>query len=417
MAGDRPNGPPSAQPRNDDWAAQFTASFRQTLSTVRMNTLNRPATDCHSPPVPSTIRNLPIVPSPPTDPKSQRFRSLLLGLSSTPCKWENPGLLDEALGVVPLQRIYDKAQEDSEFYTAIAQSQGPNVKPEWGYQDCVIRALLHWFKEEFFQWVNNPLCSRCRTRTIACGVVAPSQEEAARSAHRVELFRCANQLCLSYERFPRYNDAFVLLQTRRGRCGEWVNCFSMLCRAMGSRVRWVWNHEDYVWTEVYSVHRSRWVHVDCCEGQWDCPLLYSKGWSKKMSYIIAFSSDGCQDVTRRYVRSSDPSQAMSRTKCPEGVLLHILNEIRSLRRQNLDKAERFRLNKEDHVEEEELRGYFVGALALDVSRLALSGRHKLSDDAIAKAQESREQQSSAQDWVRSHGGDTGQNQPHDPRRN
>jgi peptide-N4-(N-acetyl-beta-glucosaminyl)asparagine amidase len=324
--------PPAELPPS--WAADLTQQFRRTLSTKRMNELSRrpgsqrrsspriptdyfvdnrapptaparhgfnaakqtpppptrqppavpgaheDASQQQPPPPPpsySSLKNLPTVPIPPTDSKSLRFRNFLLSLSNTPMQWENPGLLDEALSSIPLQRIYDEAQEEADLFAAEAASMGSHIKPAWGYQDCVIRALQKWFKREFFEWVNNPLCTTCGTRTVACGMAAPLPEESARNASRVELYQCANQHCLSYERFPRYNDAFVLLQTRRGRVGEWVNCFSMLCRAMGSRVRWVWNAEDHVWSEVYSVHRKRWVHVDPCEELWDAPLVYSQG--------------------------------------------------------------------------------------------------------------------------------------------
>ena len=63
----------------------------------------------------------------------------------------------------------------------------------------------------------------------------PTDEERRYGAHRVEAYRC--RTCGVTTRFPRYNHPGKLLQTRRGRCGEWANCFTLCCRAMGWEAR------------------------------------------------------------------------------------------------------------------------------------------------------------------------------------
>lgn len=126
-------------------------------------------------------------------------------------------------------------------------------------------------------------------------------------------------------------------------------------------------------------------------------LTSSPGWGKKMSYVIAFSADGCCDVTRRYVRNPT-DHALPRLKCSEGVLMHIIREINSMRRNDMEKKQKFQLQADDMREDAELRKYIIEALAFNISRILPGGDSEKgrSRTADADAQKAAEQAAEAQ---------------------
>ena len=59
--------------------------------------------------------------------------------------WE---LQEKARSVIPVDRLHEQAT-------------ARQVKePELSFQDLVLKELLHWFKFEFFKWVNEAPCER-----------------------------------------------------------------------------------------------------------------------------------------------------------------------------------------------------------------------------------------------------------------
>ncbi|KAE9095565.1 hypothetical protein PF010_g16660 [Phytophthora fragariae] len=203
--------------------------------------------------------------------------------------YESRKMQEEALKRIPVDVLHERAQA--------------NTSPMPSYQDELVKQLLHWFKREFFTWMNQPRCSACsHDKTRSVRTEGPSTaEEIAGQASRVEVYQCP--ACGALTRFPRYNDPVKLLDTRTGRCGEWANCFTLCCRAMGFEARYVLDVTDHVWTEVYSEHFKRWLHCDSCEDQLDCPLTYEVGWGKKLSYIFSFAHDEVVDTARRYTQN------------------------------------------------------------------------------------------------------------------
>eukprot|EP00605_Chrysophyceae_sp_TOSAG23-4_P001441 GSChrysophyteH1.ASY1.ANO1.1569.1 assembled CDS len=164
---------------------------------------------------------------------------------------------------------------------------------------AVIQGLLRWFKKHFFTWCSKPLCQNedCPAQ-VSAGVCSPEGDEIAGSASRVEKYVCSQ--CSSITRFPRYNNPATLLRTRTGRCGEWANCFHLICRSLAIDCAYVMDFTDHVWVELFVPSLGRYVHADPCEMSLDTPMVYEKGWSKKLTYVLSASRHGLTDVTPRY---------------------------------------------------------------------------------------------------------------------
>uniref|UniRef100_A0A8B9IKV8 Peptide-N(4)-(N-acetyl-beta-glucosaminyl)asparagine amidase n=1 Tax=Anser cygnoides TaxID=8845 RepID=A0A8B9IKV8_ANSCY len=256
--------------------------------------------------------------------------------------YEDPSLQQKALASIPLQQLKGKAQK--KLAQATRLDKGVHVNED----DFLLLELLNWFKNDFFHWVNSLPCSRCGGQTEhKSDKLTPTDDDLRWNASRVENHYC-NQ-CQFCNRFPRYSNPEKLLETRCGRCGEWANCFTLCCRAVGFEARYVWDCTDHVWTEVYSSSQKRWLHCDPCENACDKPLLYETGWGKKLSYIIAFSKDEVVDVTWRY--SCKHKEVLTRrTALSEATLREKINTLNRKRQRSLAESRKGELLQRTIVE-------------------------------------------------------------------
>lgn len=205
--------------------------------------------------------------------------------------------LDKALDAIDLPKIYsgvDRREKESKDL-------------ELGYEDFIVLETLDYFKNHFFKWVNKPECPNCHSdsdKMVGKGSRGPPTPNPDQIS-QIEIYYC--EMCAKEVTFPRINNPGKLLETRKGRCGEWVNCFILILKAVlgdEARIRYVWNKEDHVWCEYYSVKLGRYVHLDPCENAFDNPLLYCENWGKQMSWVIGIGEDYVVDLSSKYITAS-----------------------------------------------------------------------------------------------------------------
>ncbi|GAV55318.1 hypothetical protein ZYGR_0AS06420 [Zygosaccharomyces rouxii] len=264
------------------------------------------------------------------------FARELYGLSRRLCTiYENPDWHSKVLDILDLELIYGNVERMPK-------------KVEDEYTDNLVKELLRYFKNDFFQWCNQPNCDKCGPGSSkyqnTVSVVGPNEEEAKYDCHVVELYKC--NVCGTETRFPRYNDPAKLLETRKGRCGEWANLFTLILKSFGLEARYVWNREDHVWNEYYSPFLKKWVHLDSCEQSFDQPYIYAVNWNKSMSYCIAYSNDTVIDVSKRYIIKNQLPRDQIKENDLQFFCYYVTKQLRSSLRDN----EIYNLDCRDNLE-------------------------------------------------------------------
>jgi peptide-N4-(N-acetyl-beta-glucosaminyl)asparagine amidase len=158
--------------------------------------------------------------------------------------YERPEAQDAAREVIPIERLHDEARswmdsakarnDDSNINTGNNNVKSDDKTGSEGdrqrdvsFEEGLVRALLKWFKRDFFRWTDAPPCDRCQGPTSLWRPAhsQPTPLEESFLASIVEVYDCTS--CSVRTRFPRFNDPVKLLETRQGRCGEWANVWNL----------------------------------------------------------------------------------------------------------------------------------------------------------------------------------------------
>ena len=163
-------------------------------------------------------------------------------------------------------------------------------------------ALLKWFKT-FMNWTPKQIsCNNCNagkdsseiTQFMDFKVLAGDS-----NIRKIEVHTCSR--CGAVHHFPRYNDVLEIATTRTGRCSEWSILFGAILNSVSLNARIVQDYLDHCWNEV--LLDGKWVHVDSTLDypiSLDHPHFYEQNWKKNYAYVLAFTSDGIEDVTQKY---------------------------------------------------------------------------------------------------------------------
>ena len=163
-----------------------------------------------------------------------------------------------------------------------------------------LKSILQWFKRDFMRWIpKDPKCERCNLPMSSQFIRGISWN--LRSTERYICNNCGVTII-----FPRYGDILKIAERRTGRCSEWSMLFGALLNSLSVQTRIVHDYLDHCWNE--SLIDERWIHIDSTLAypiSFDHPYYYEQNWNKNYCYVLAFSSNGLEDVTQRYTQQWD----------------------------------------------------------------------------------------------------------------
>jgi Transglutaminase-like superfamily len=193
--------------------------------------------------------------------------------------------------------------------------------------------LLKWFKNDFMKWTpKDPVCDVCVNRNDSSSNVIDSDDSCRSGAaatarmqikkiivgdswkmRKAEVFVCSTCKC-EYV-FPRYAEILKIAENKTGRCSEWSMLFGSMLSSLGIKARIVHDFLDHCWNEAMlfssSSENGQWLHVDSTLDypiSLNHPYHYEQNWSKEYQYVLAFTADKVEDVTKTYTQKFETIQ-------------------------------------------------------------------------------------------------------------
>jgi len=172
-----------------------------------------------------------------------------------------------------------------------------------------LKPLLHWFKTDFMKWMPKQLqcvaCTEIGSNSNSTKIMTAQVIRGDSKIRRKSEIHTCNQ-CGSQVFFPRYINIVNIADTRIGRCSEWSILFGAILNSLSIRTRMVHDFLDHCWNE--SLIDDKWIHIDSTLEYpicYDHPYYYEQNWGKKYEYVLGFSTNNLEDVTKYYTEHWD----------------------------------------------------------------------------------------------------------------